>query len=146
MLAEKRQCIEEGAPAIMSCLGMTDWYHAQIRSFGQADGQQDLVLGKYSLDFIREAAFKIGPLFFGTYCDRDIDHVGSMLPFNRRLGNERSGMTNPGPRKDADGYEWQVQQSGDVRHQTGSNPCVESVWLAVHVRSERPCTYSRYGS
>lgn len=49
------------APAIMSAIGATDWYTNAQQSF------QNLVFDEYPLEFLQEAARKIGSSFFDTY-------------------------------------------------------------------------------
>lgn len=116
LVGNERQCTGERAPAIMSVLGITDWYDEQIASTGQANGSQDLVLGKYPMSFVEEAASKIGPLFFGTCADGGLhDAIGSMLPFfSGDDGSARFPFTLAGVRKGAKGYKWQIGRSGKV--------------------------------
>lgn len=79
------------APAIMSALGVTEWY----TNGGQS--AQQLVFDDYPLAFLQEAASKIGSPFFDTYPRADKMAVvpgvtgpkglmanGSMLPVNPR--------------------------------------------------------------
>ncbi|KAL8785649.1 MAG: hypothetical protein Q9195_008546 [Heterodermia aff. obscurata] len=84
--ANLRECTGDRAPAIMSAIGVTDWYDSARA------GVKDLVLNSYPLAFVREAASKLGATFYysvawdhkiprryqvfrGKYC-------GSMLPFS----------------------------------------------------------------
>lgn len=62
-----RQCISSRAPAIMSAIGVTDWYHARLS--GSEAGQlrpEPLVFGAYPLSFLQEAARKFGAIFYGS--------------------------------------------------------------------------------
>jgi hypothetical protein len=54
-----RQCTGRRAEAIMSVLGVTDWFSSATASY-----ENELVLGMYPLAFVREAMEKIGPDFF----------------------------------------------------------------------------------
>lgn len=75
------------APAIMSAIGATNWYANRQQSF------QRLVFDEYPLEFLQEAARKIGSSFFDTYPRADkmvvipevtgpggLTASGSMLP------------------------------------------------------------------
>jgi hypothetical protein len=61
LIENERQCTGDRAPAIMNVLRITNWYDKQIASTGQANGSQGLVLGKYPMAFVEEAAAKIRP-------------------------------------------------------------------------------------
>lgn len=62
MNADKRTCTSSRAPAIMSALGITDWYlQAEI---GGVPAPQRLVFGKYPVAFLQEAATKLGAVFY----------------------------------------------------------------------------------
>ena len=87
--ANTRQSTSSRAPAIMSALGITDWYKPN-------DSSHDLVLDCYPLPFVREAATKLGARFYGAgegvrkfSYKRGTLHSGldcSMMPFARRSG------------------------------------------------------------
>lgn len=101
-----RECSSKNrAPAIMSALGVTDWFRAA--------GEDGPSFGDYPLSFLREAAATFG----GTFYDTAPTHVrpggaGSMLPM-RSLG-----MTCVGPRLGADYHSsvagWALQDDGSV--------------------------------
>lgn len=88
--ANLRQCTGSRAPAIMSALGVTEWYNTP--------GKQDnkLVLGCYPLAFVREAASKLGASFYTSISWRqklpkpdhiyDLEFYGSMMPFSAQVG------------------------------------------------------------
>lgn len=98
----------ERSPAIMSAIGVTDWYQAQLDSAGgaAAAGEEDpMLLGNLSLAFTREAAAKIGAEFFlspparsklltstspGTA--RFTSGEGTMLPFTRLSGENATAL------------------------------------------------------
>lgn len=116
LMGNERQCSGQRAPAIMSVIGATEWYDAQIKAPGETPGEGDIVLGKYPLAFVREAAAKIGPLFHGT-CPLDCieSSIGAMLPF---FEGDDNSATFPFqytyPRKDASHDAWQITSNGAV--------------------------------
>lgn len=92
--ANIRRCTGSRAPAIMSAIGVTDWYFERLRDGGngaQNQPEEKLIFGIYPLDFVREAFRKTGARFFETSftiqklrCERhlrDKRPIGSMLPF-----------------------------------------------------------------
>ena len=90
--ANLRQSTSSRAPAIMSALGITDWY-----SKAEMDDKR-LVLGCYPLAFVREAASKLGASFYTSISrrqkiprasgisDSGREHYGSMMPFSATTG------------------------------------------------------------
>lgn len=127
--ANIRQCTGNRAPAIMSALGVTDWYKAAIASRKRF---HDLVLGIYPVEFLNEAAQKFGAIFYENSSSKGHvglgmetvfakeDLVGTLLPFSRA-----QGWSCGGPR----GYElqsidmqdhsavssWKIYQDGTVK-------------------------------
>ncbi len=107
--ANIRECTGDRAAAIMSAVGVTDWYlpwRLSSRGGGGRDCRQSsqqeedqklpLVLGIYPLAFLREALRKFGAVFFETSSSKDImrlstldlvlrrrEPVGSLLPLSR---------------------------------------------------------------
>jgi len=59
-----RSCTGQRAEAIMSVMGITDWYTSHIRAHGTPPAQDKLVLEKYPLEFVRETAQKLGAAFY----------------------------------------------------------------------------------
>jgi len=123
-----RQCTGRRAEAIMSVLGVTDWFSS---TSDQHEG--DLVLGMYPLAFIREAIQKIGPDFFlarkmiGSPW-LSINYLfgptrGSMLPFDmldrKRLRGKKDVSMYPFQAYDSRFHSavstWTLEQSGVVR-------------------------------
>ena len=92
VVANTRQSRSSRAPAIMSALGITDWYKPNDGSRGKAD----LVLNCYPLPFVREAATKLGAGFYGAggevknFSDKNdalnSSTKGSMMPFVAESG------------------------------------------------------------
>ena len=90
MVANVRQCTGSRAPAIMSALGITDWYKPKTKS------DTDLVLNTYPLAFVKEAASKLGASFYESVTRRqkipkryvifNRSHKGSMMPFSATNG------------------------------------------------------------
>ncbi|KAI1742427.1 hypothetical protein F4680DRAFT_31994 [Xylaria scruposa] len=98
-LGDRRECTGRRAEAIMSALGVTDWYNEKLETikpeetnFLHAIVDQDLVLQKYPLGFVRELCTKIPSDFFGSVLKLDMSSLdkslmlvpkrGSLLPFN----------------------------------------------------------------
>ncbi|KUI73831.1 hypothetical protein VM1G_09430 [Cytospora mali] len=88
--ANFRECTSSRAPAIMSALGVTEWYSHKLARTGSGH-QGKMVFGVYELEFMQEAARKFGGAFFHTR-PRPVARlgrrhlitrsgVGSMLPF-----------------------------------------------------------------
>lgn len=64
------------APAIMSAIGVNDWYKERLLGSASAAGstQDTMLFGNVSLDFVREAARKIGgPFYTGSTTALDLD-------------------------------------------------------------------------
>lgn len=90
MVANVRQCTGSRAPAIMSALGITDWYKSKTKT------DTDLVLNTYPLAFVKEAASKLGASFYESVIQRQktpkwyerFNHAykGSMMPFSATNG------------------------------------------------------------
>ncbi|KAF4300684.1 hypothetical protein GTA08_BOTSDO10933 [Botryosphaeria dothidea] len=90
-LGDRRKCTGRRAEAIMSALGVTDWFVPG----GQND--RDLVLDKYPLGFVRELQKKMPGEFFGSInrsasasdaskdpnSERESDLCGCLMPFGR---------------------------------------------------------------
>ncbi|ROV89596.1 hypothetical protein VMCG_09927 [Cytospora schulzeri] len=96
-----RQCTSSRAPAIMSALGVTDWHKRRVSHWRYRVYEQ-MVFGMFPLDFVREAAAKLGAIFFeSTSVSRQSprhingnfwttflsnDSLGTMLPFRKKQG------------------------------------------------------------
>lgn len=93
-LGEIRHCTQRRAEAIMSALGVTEWFVQALtaHSNAEAEFEKDLVLGKYPLAFVKELATKHPRHFFAAvehlHWDEsvqtfvlDASRAGSMLPF-----------------------------------------------------------------
>lgn len=116
------------AEAIMSSLGITDWFNSKPQV-----EDKDLVLEMYPLEFLREAASKIGPDFYlasneslspWAMFDPFTRLAGTMLPFGRARDTRyrMRSFTQRGivPCGNADDFHpsvtsWQVQGDGSVR-------------------------------
>lgn len=90
LLANSRVATGSRAPAIMSALGITDWYKP-----GEGNGK-DLVLNCYPLKFVKEAAEKLGASFYlSVSANSELpthhnnfsrSNGGSMMPFSATSG------------------------------------------------------------
>lgn len=94
--SNSRQSTSSRAPAIMSAIGVTDWYLPSINN----KNKEPLVFDKYPLSFVREAATKLGAQFYS--CTGKVQRLrkvskllrvavrneceGSMLPFVKLQG------------------------------------------------------------
>ena len=106
-LASLRECKERRAEAIMSALGVKDWYNEELDKIeaGREDEfraklERDLVLGSYPVKFVHELCRKIPGDFFGAFVKRldpalhemlaytsPAGIAGSMLPFTEPLSH-----------------------------------------------------------
>ncbi|KAI1321246.1 hypothetical protein F5Y16DRAFT_73440 [Xylariaceae sp. FL0255] len=93
----RRHCAERRAEAIMSAIGVTDWFDPTC------ENERDLILGVYPIPFVWEAARKCGPEFAfantlkDTKCIRrrhgHLKNVrGSLLPFSPLDKQRRRGI------------------------------------------------------
>lgn len=89
-LGARRTCQRRRAEAVMSALGMTDWYDKYLQEHGEPPPDENLVMGSYTLPFVREAADKMGAEFFFCVCTSyEKGHIwppgppyrGTFLPF-----------------------------------------------------------------
>lgn len=86
--AKSRVSTGPRAEAIMSALGVKDWFETYRRRHGHAHPQKNLVLDSYPLDFLVEAQHKIGGPFFlhhrspqNTIRDAELGKpLGTLLP------------------------------------------------------------------
>ena len=90
MVANVRQSTGSRAPAIMSALGVTDWFKSGTKN------DTDLVLNNYPLAFVQEAASKLGASFYEAVITQyempkwydffNYSYKGSMMPFSATNG------------------------------------------------------------
>ncbi|KAJ9602652.1 hypothetical protein H2200_012845 [Cladophialophora chaetospira] len=140
LMSNERQCSGQRTPAIMSVLGVTSWYEKQIASDHQTPGEGQLIWDKYPLDFVHEAAAKIGPLFFATSpMDCTNGSPGAMLPFSQGEDTRKIfSFAYPTPREDAQHEPWQILNEGYVYIQS-------AVIVAAGQSSEPIAAHQRYG-
>lgn len=120
MVANVRQCSDSRAPAIMSALGITDWYKSETRT------DRAMVLNSYPLAFVKEAATKLGASFYTIQPNKTKEHEqfkrshkGSMMPFSATNGwfSRVLGMTSPYSYTAEDHpavKTWKIRQDGSV--------------------------------
>ena len=84
--AGRRECSGSRAPAIMNAIGVTDWYGSRNSTKNPTVAEPiELVLGQYPLEFVREAARKIGPSFYlSTSSNCQSFAMGALLPIFAR--------------------------------------------------------------
>ncbi|KAI0546642.1 hypothetical protein F4679DRAFT_406348 [Xylaria curta] len=140
-LGDRRECKERRAEAIMSALGVTEWYTEPLDSVQPDQGsvfrssmEQDLVLGKYPLRFVQELCRQIPGDFFGALSKQDIEGIagslqyGSLLPFDTRqiyymdhYRAFREQKTCIPPKTHRSVFSWTVLPTGQV--------CIPSAYL-----------------
>lgn len=124
--ANVRQSTDNRAPAIMSALGITDWYR---RGIGQKKTWHRLMCGLYPHEFVQEASRTFGAHFYESSTPhlvisfRNIflrrSSLGTMLPFTNKHG-WFSGIagTAPHPKIDVKDHEsvstWRIEPDGSV--------------------------------
>ncbi|KAH6697287.1 hypothetical protein F5X68DRAFT_238658 [Plectosphaerella plurivora] len=117
-----RVCSRSRAPAIMSAVGVTEWY---LKSPSKKREEQ-LVFGKYPLSFLREAASKFGAIFYESMANKmprsrstqELRHIllrgereGTMLPVSKS-----PAWINGDKTTDTRSPEWFSKISGSVEH------------------------------
>lgn len=134
-MASTRQCTGSRAPAIMSALGVTEWYKQCAMNTAQFESNdpsaEPLLHGAYPADFIREAFSKFGATFFESMpADIGISAepsaairartvLGSMMPFtNGELGLSRIWGSHDHLRVDPCDHpsvrSWNIREDGSV--------------------------------
>ncbi|KAK8016927.1 hypothetical protein PG993_015116 [Apiospora rasikravindrae] len=80
-----RECERRRADAIMSAMGITDWYDTYFEQHREPPPEGDLVRGAYPLPFVKEVAAKLGSEFFLLMSPEDLkpDSKGTLLPFGK---------------------------------------------------------------
>lgn len=139
MAANTRQSTGSRAPAIMSALGITDWY---LPNQTRNDGNAHLVLNCYPLSFLKEAAAKMGAAFYESaarrretidYNNLDRSQRGSMMPFSAESG-WFSGITAIMPM-----YRYSPEDHPAVKAWSiGQDGSVEITLAGIMVSSESP--------
>ncbi len=137
MVANVRQCTGSRAPAIMSALGITDWYKSKTKT------DSDLVLNNYPLAFVKEAASKLGASFYESVTMRqkmpkwydgfNHSYKGSMMPFSATNGwfsriNAIPIHHNYRPEDHAAVKTWTIKQDG----------CVVIKWAGIVASTQTP--------
>ena len=123
--ANLRQCTGSRAPAIMSALGVTDWYLSKPTK----KAGNDLVLENFPLAFVKEAASKLGASFYESVTTRQEipkhhglftnSQRGSMMPFSATNGwySRIDGMPihhRSNPQDHPAVQMWTIKQNGNV--------------------------------
>ncbi|KAJ5080928.1 Heterokaryon incompatibility [Penicillium angulare] len=99
-LATSRYCSHSRAQAIMSVLGIKEWYNSATATAEQRQpNKPGFIFDQYPLAFVQEAARNMGSRFFNTAVLVDyppVDEVGAqeivrgtMLPFRARISEPR---------------------------------------------------------
>ncbi|OHF00812.1 hypothetical protein CORC01_03886 [Colletotrichum orchidophilum] len=112
--ANLRQCTSSRAPAIMSAVGVTDWYleGMQASKSGKATSPQPLVFETYPLAFLREASRKFGAMFYESIAN-NLSRKSTTQELRRvLLRNERGGTMLPISRSKG----WFSNISGSYEH------------------------------
>jgi hypothetical protein len=141
------------APAIMSAIGITDWYLARIAQPSSERKPETLVFGSFPLAFVREAAVKLGgPFYEAIPCQAQtrlkkrhvlFSHkaVGSMLPFSRVQGTMGSNIPTVSslsclyPISHPTVKSWVIRKNGSVRMKA-VGIIMASKWPAVESNNQ----------
>lgn len=125
LVANVRQCTGSRAPAIMSALGVTEWYTSKSKK----ETDDDLVLNTYPLAFVKEAVSKLGASFYESRTRPprtleddnlfDSSRRGSMMPFSATTGwYSRVNAMPIHQRNNAQDHPavktWTIKQNGSV--------------------------------
>ena len=128
MNANLRRCSGRRAEAIMSAIGVQDWYRGP-------SADKDILLDSYPLTFVREAAQKSGAMFFEPSTGVVKDHltfketlsskanIGSMMPFTKKKGWFSEAVAVPEWKAwDLTDHEavrtWEIRKDASVRIKT----------------------------
>ena len=135
VFGNQRYCKDANrAKAIMSALGVHQWYQQQLNSGVRHQDTSSYIESKYPLEFVREVQQKFGALFFGTVDLTRLPgtayHFGtegqitgttltsSMLPFGRDVRRQRFTLTDSVAIEDHTSVSsWMIHLDGSVRIQ-----------------------------
>ncbi|PNP73903.1 hypothetical protein FNYG_12754 [Fusarium nygamai] len=134
-LANQRYCKHSRAQAIMSVLGATKWFNRHLADYGSGPREDNLVLGTFPLEFVKEIKSQLGVKFFTSVgsgsevCPKEafkrnaeqntmeIQPIGSMLPFSSSRSRPKRALTNAYT-KDSKGHPsalgWNILEDGSV--------------------------------
>lgn len=128
--ATVRECTGSRAPAIMSALGVTDWYKRALVSGENrnATAAEPLLFNSFPISFIREASLKFGASFFqsrdhliglGGTAEMAIEKrevLGSMIPFTKGISiiGQLDDLVNVDRLDHSSVQSWFVQDDGSV--------------------------------
>ncbi|KAI0549193.1 hypothetical protein F4679DRAFT_276384 [Xylaria curta] len=129
--ASTRICTSDRAPAIMSAIGVTNWFLQRLdRGWVARIQPHRLVLGSYPLEFVTEAFDKFGASFLnGKWSNQKFLHTkdllrrkssGSMMPFSSpRIGNKTNLAVVEGVLIEAIDHPsiatWKIRADGSIR-------------------------------
>ena len=125
ILGNERYCKSSRAQAIMSVIGTTEWYQDAVKQFDDTP-EDDLVLGKFPLQFLQEIQRKHGAMLFSSFAiglegppRTGSSTIGSLLPFtsesaNRSLNRFRNRWQMFDISDHASIQGWQIRQDGSV--------------------------------
>jgi hypothetical protein len=93
MLGNQRYCEDRRAEAIMSVVGVKDWF---MRSYGP-ENLQDSVLRRYPFAFVEELRQKLKGQFFSSadLLFREVNAFGTLLPFSEKSISSRKVTSGP---------------------------------------------------
>ncbi|KAK6527536.1 hypothetical protein TWF694_004519 [Orbilia ellipsospora] len=134
-LANRRYCEHSRSQAIMSAIGTTKWFNQHIAEHGGGPAEENLMLGTFDFEFVKEIRHQLGVEFFKSIgsgfgvCPAEvfkrdteqklieIKPIGSMLPFSSSKSRPKTQtQTNPLPHSKShpSALEWGVLQDGTV--------------------------------
>ncbi|KAH6984176.1 hypothetical protein BKA56DRAFT_729742 [Ilyonectria sp. MPI-CAGE-AT-0026] len=148
-LGSRRWCSRRRGPAVMSAVGVTDWFEAL--SIGEAEHEEDLVLDCYPYSFVQSVREKVGAEFFASKRDR-IRYIssptsnmtrltGTMMPFYWGCSTARWRPQDMQDHPSTKG--WEVTETGSVKIKeacilvsTSAEPPAEAVKAAVFLEPQ----------
>ncbi|KAK9437390.1 uncharacterized protein VB005_08378 [Metarhizium brunneum] len=134
-LANQRYCRHSRAQAVMSVLGATRWFSRHLAEHGSGPRENNLVLGTFPLEFVKEIQSQLGVKFFTStgsgseVCPKEafkrnaeqntleIQPIGSMLPFSSSRSLPKRILTNAYSeysKSHPSALGWNILQDGSV--------------------------------
>ncbi|KAK7715473.1 hypothetical protein SLS57_006860 [Botryosphaeria dothidea] len=151
-LGDRRECTGRRAEAIMSALGVTDWYEDALREGGgkSSDGRvADMVLGKYPRRFVQECAAKFPGEFFGSTLHISLNSqpglstegIGTLLPFSRGHAYHMDAVVSRETRFPTEPHgslrTWTILASGAVKVPQACVLCKSEIERTVATRARQ---------
>ena len=124
-LGEQRYCEARRAEAIMSVLGMTEWFNSRLVQLEMFVQDDDLLFEKYPISFVNEVKRNLGAAFFCGVLNQRESFVfdredqtkirGTMLPFAPIAGIPKFAYSSYSDQDHFTIKEWEILPNGSVR-------------------------------